>query len=204
MSLKRTQLEQEHGMNFILNSLRGGHPDKYYFENRKYIDAFLKQLRFYFRPSPQKVYRGILLNPQDVPDLKLKPLDYMSFLSFSEDKSIAHVFADMESDMAMPYRYINPEHEGFLIEYTVQPDEIMFHHSWADTLGIERFFGDDIKIVHAQKEVMIKNSPKVFDLVPVQRGVSNGQTHGVSYDSHSELQKILALGKNSGIGIITF
>ena len=179
----RSELQYICGMQFILNALRGGNPDAYYFENQKYIDVFLKQLRYRFKPKRQKIYRGILMHPDSVKGRKLTPLKHISYLSFSDDLSIAKVFADMNSDMAIPFRYVNPDHGGYLIEHEAEPEEIIFHHSWTDALEIKKFFKYNVHVVYAQREVMIKNSMKVFDLIPVERGCSNGQTLGVSYDS---------------------
>lgn len=173
---RKAKMAEKHYMNFILNALAGRNPDKYF---RQHQEAILKHLRILQRDLPvssEKIYRGILLEPKK--ELVLKPLWHITYLSFSSDRNVAKVFADMDHQMAFMVRFQNPNYEGFLIEHTPEPDEILFHHSWAGPLRIEEIFraSGAEPVVAEQKEVMLLNTMRDFKLIPVQRGCSVKRT----------------------------
>lgn len=168
------QLMKGHYMNFILNALAGRNPDSYYDVHKKFIDGWLKQWRATHPLSPVKVYRGVILDPKEVEKWggKLPPLEHIRYISFSEDKEIAEVFADMLNPMAQFFRAKHPKHEGYLIEHTADLSEILFHHAWTKELEIVKYFGEETRHVYEQKEVMLANTFMTFNLIPVKRGQS--------------------------------
>lgn len=169
-----------HYINFACNALSGHLPgaDRYYQIYRDNIHRALYEIHRRHPVKPETLYRGVLLDPDNVKHWGgvLPPESCRQFISFSSDRKIAEVFADREHDMAFMIRRNYPECQGYLIEHTPDPDEILFHHSWAKPLQIERFVGREILVVEKQKEVMLAQRLRTFKLIPVAPGVA--RAHG--------------------------
>lgn len=154
-------------LNFILNILTGVNCDDYYRENKESIDKVIKIINERHKsmiPENQKIYRGILLDP-NYGEI-LKPINHIEYLSFSTNKEVAEVFADINHEMAMFYRLHNKDHKGFLIESNVNDEEIIFHYEWASLFGINKIFSEkNMEIFLYQKEVIVKNRRVDYQLV---------------------------------------
>lgn len=115
------------------------------------------------------LFRGILIDDNScIKNGKLKPLEFISAISFSEDKSVAEYFADTKSDMSQYVMQVRPNSKGYLIEHTPSENEILFHYSWAEKLnlyGLFPFLEKDI--VDEQKEVILFQFNINFDLKEV-------------------------------------
>ena len=80
---------------------------------------------------PAPLYRGMLLEPG-------KPYvanPRLMFLSWSEDKDVARWFACSRSAVSEPLAASNPRLRGHLVELAPSPPCVLFHHSWAASLG---------------------------------------------------------------------
>ena len=157
-------LSPDHYLNFILNALRASTSavDAYYLEHKSSIEAYASLLNEKYPCPVTSLYRGILLE-EDI-DL-LPPLDHIQFLSFSEDRNVAYNFADIDSDISQFMKAQSPNAKGYVIEYTPEKDEILFHHSWVDCLGLDWYLHKaSIDLLREQKEVTLKQSMKEFKL----------------------------------------
>lgn len=161
-------------MHFVTEALRGGNPDTFFRLNRSEITVVARQLRKVIPTTVMPtLYRGILLDPQKHTG-HVCPLDHVTYVSFSEDRHVAEVFADMDHDMASLYRQIYPNHEGYIIRHELQEEDvILFHHSWAEPLHLEFYFGDKVRNVLEQKEVMLLNRGLPMLVRRFPRGTSN-------------------------------
>ena len=80
---------------------------------------------------PAPLYRGMLLEPA-------KPYvanPRLMFLSWSEDQDVARWFACSRSAVSEPLAASNPRLRGHLVELAASPPCVLFHHSWAASLG---------------------------------------------------------------------
>lgn len=110
--------------------------------------------------KPGTLYRGIIMRQ---PITEVTPAPSMKYLSFSIDKTVAEHFADVNgfgSDIIDVATQLG-EH-GYVIEYTPQPEEVLFHYSLLDLLPYSEAFymlGIDglreVQGLKQQKEVMI-------------------------------------------------
>jgi len=129
------------------------------------------------------LYRGILIEPTAV--MTVQDLPHQTFVSFSEDRDIACLFADRDSAMALMIRLMHSNYRGALIDgYTPEStDEILFHWQWG--LGIPLADGrvvtlnrmrlqhpdpalramDFDRALKEQKEVMLKPSKESYDII---------------------------------------
>lgn len=165
---------EPHYFNFILNALTGHNPDDFFRQNEQAIRYYARALREASRLQACQVYRGLLLESHEIKEMRVQPMDHITFLSFSESREIAECFADIEHPMAIFVRRQRPTVEGYVIEHLAQPDEIIFHWQWAKPLLLHRYV--DTKVIFEQKEVMLFQTNKAFDLKPFPRGGSS--SHG--------------------------
>lgn len=110
--------------------------------------------------NPSTLYRGVILRK---PVTEITPAPSMKYLSFSIDKTVAEHFADVNGfggDIIDVAKQLG-EH-GYVIEYTPQPEEVLFHYSLLDLLPYSEAFTmlgiNGLREVHGlkqQKEVMI-------------------------------------------------
>jgi hypothetical protein len=155
-------MNHAHYMNFILNALLGTNPDAYYREHQADIEAAAAVVRRAMGATNAEVWRGVLLDPREVPDLKLKPLDHITFLSFSSDREVAKGFANIDHPISQFVKWKTPHYKGYLIKHVAESNEILFHHDWADRLHIGKYI--EIEVVKSQKEVILNQTFRTFDL----------------------------------------
>ena len=158
-----------HYLNFVLNALTGHNPDEYFRTYEKEILYVQRQLLTRFSPKARILYRGVLAAPNLE---RLLPLDHITYLSFTEDLEVAETFADPNSPMADFVKLKFPDFVGYLIEHVPQADEVLFHYDWADFLSLSLYLDDSI--LKEQKEVIIKQTGIVFELIPFS-GTSTGK-----------------------------
>ena len=84
-----------------------------------------------FPITPASIYRGIMLDPDEpfVADPKL------TFLSWSEDRDVALWFACPRSVVSEPLAQKNPKLRSYVASEAAPRSRVLFHHSWASTLG---------------------------------------------------------------------
>lgn len=86
--------------------------------------------------SPQKVYRGILLEGNQVgADRKIPRLAEPLFMSFSENKDVACWFAYRDSIMSTVVLAQRPDVQGWIAEHKPKWKDVLFHHRWVPQLN---------------------------------------------------------------------
>jgi len=163
--------------NFIFNLLIGKNPDHYYRQNSKKIDLISQFLSGKFPKQIKPLYRGILLNPHEVINKKIKGISKITYVSFSEDKQIALAFADTKNDISRFAMQTNPKQKGYLItKSSYNPSELIFHYEWLfDTRSITNFknmLDDEARFIELQKEVVLKPESE-YSVEEVAPGISN-------------------------------
>jgi len=161
----------------------GRNPDEYYAQHQKAIDAVASTLQTRLGPrTGSPIYRGIILDPSEVQNGVLKGVPEIKYVSFTENKEIAIAFADTKNPMAEFMRFKYPNKVGYLItKNTYDPKQLLYHHSWARLLPMQQAFGDDVKILEKQKEVMLKPEAE-YHVEPVPAGASNNYWVGESIE----------------------
>lgn len=167
-----------HYWNFVLNALSGHNPDSYYRQYRKEIEFIADALKKKYGPtSGDTAWRGIILDPSEVHNGKVNHVEDITYVSFTEDKRIAIAFGDTENPMAefMMSRY--PNKKGYLITADWRLDILLFHWKWMDDANmwpaVEQLFGDAIKYMKMQKELILKPKP-YYHVEPIPPGASGG------------------------------
>lgn len=106
----------------------------------------IRQVARYFRsqfpPPPKQLYRGMLVQPRDVPPDQIAKPQGVQFVSFTEDLQVACWFAAQDTVFASVLLSQKPGATGWVGEYIPEEDEILFHYSWIDTL--RQGYGTDI------------------------------------------------------------
>lgn len=82
------------------------------------------------RPRIRTLYRGLLLDPEQIEDQAITQDPDVTFVSFSEDRDVACWFADPSSTMSSFVKMRRPRVEGWIMEYRPKLANILFHHSW--------------------------------------------------------------------------
>lgn len=156
---------------FVCKALLGGNPketDSFLEKNKDAIYETAKLMHEKHPIESKTLYRGILLEPQYSKNLVLDPMPNVKYLSFSESKDLALTFADTEDFMSQFVMERRPESRGYLIEYKPDLDEILFHYSWFDVLGLDMNFSSQcVKVIEEQQEVTLKQGMQRFKLIPV-------------------------------------
>jgi hypothetical protein len=75
---------------------------------------------------PATLYRGILLEPNEVKSDKVERDPRLTFVSFSEDREVACWFADTRSIMSGYVKETRPHVDGYLIEYAPSQNQVLF------------------------------------------------------------------------------
>ena len=178
-----SQFAYRHYGNFVLNALMGRNPDEYYAQHQKDIDAVASTLQIRLGPrTGAPIYRGIILDPSEVQNGVLKGVPEIKYVSFTENKEIAIAFADTENPMSEFMKFKYPNKVGYLItKNTYDPKQLLYHHSWSRLLPMQQAFGDDVKILEKQKEVMLKPEAE-YHVEPVPAGASNNYWVGESIE----------------------
>jgi hypothetical protein len=158
-------------INFICNALLGGNPqavDSFYATNESAIMRGAKLMQDKYPPKDYVYFRGILLEPKHLNGDLLKPLTHIKYLSFTEDETIANDFGDVKSEMSLFVMQQYPKSKGYLIEHKANLDEILFHHSWIDMLGLDMYFNaESMQVIKQQKEVILKQRLHPFKVKPL-------------------------------------
>lgn len=172
-----TLQEQNIYMTFVVNALRGGSPiatDAFLRDNLKIIKRVAKEL--YKNISIKPIYRGVILDEKN--KSFLNPHPGFTYISFSEDKSVAEHFADTSSEGFGTFLSLGDY--GYII--TLEPKDnydLLFHYSLLDTERInflKVFTPEDIDFYKKQKEVMILQPFKKLPLqkyLPVKKNPSD-------------------------------
>lgn len=168
-------------LTFIYNVVvpRGG-ADQFYDRHVASITRTATMLRKKFHFTPQTLYRGILLDPHAASSGWLEPADFVKYLSFSESRAVACEFADINHPMSDFVRARTPQFRGYIIEHTPTPSEVLFHHSWAELLGLHKLgllHWDQGAVLH-QREVVLRQTGLRFSLTP--SNVSQSHQHRVA------------------------
>ncbi len=150
--------DQEIYFNWSCNLLVGEPiaTDKYLQDNLKVITTVSLSLLKRIAYTPLIIYRGVIM--KDAALKQLQPSNDFTYLSFSEDKKIAEMFADPEHDMGVELK-ARGGHYGYLTEYTPRLDEILFHHHFLKLFpyveAILFYNNIDASKIHLQQEVTI-------------------------------------------------
>ena|GEM_PF-2544653 len=101
-------------------------------QHKKPIERMAKKLRKKLGCPVRTIYRGLLIEPSEVPpDRMLPPDPTPTFVSFSEDKDVACWFASRDTMMAGAVTERRPDVVGWLMETVPKRDDVLFHWSWA-------------------------------------------------------------------------
>jgi hypothetical protein len=81
--------------------------------------------------TPAPIHRGLLLDP----DVPFAADPKVTFLSWSEDLTVAQWFACPRSVVSEPVAQLRPRARGFLVELAAPRSRVLFHHAWARAFG---------------------------------------------------------------------
>lgn len=156
-------------LTFVASALLGANPTKVDQLYKKYESEILEtaeSLRKQFDYKPTKLYRGILLEDEQVFDGKVLPIDHIKYLSFTEDRAVAKDFADPDSLMSAVVVAMRPSVKGYIIEHVPNQDEVLFHWSWFYELPLlHNIYVLDPMVILKQKETILKQSGHQFNLI---------------------------------------
>jgi len=151
-------------IHFVGHALLGYDPnanDKFLTDNKKEIEEVASFMLERYPIKEGIIYRGLLLVERDIKDSTLEPLEHIKYLSFTEDKEVALDFADTSSEISQFFMKKEPLAKGYLVEQFLKKEEVLFHYSWADSLGLYMLLGEDSRtLIEKQKEVMLKQQMK--------------------------------------------
>lgn len=147
--------------------------DLFYSVHQESIERTAALLREEFGYELKKLYRGILLDSTNVTDGVLEPINTIRYLSFTELRKVAQRFADVDDPMSWFGMNQSPRFRGYLIEHTPDPSEVLFHHSWAERLGLYRMnlLHLDRSTVEEQQEVVLRQNGRRFEVKAVTNNV---------------------------------
>lgn len=119
-------------INWVIYAVLGrtGEADDVMRRYKLQIEAVARQLRKRRKPPIRDLYRGVLLEPDQVVQGVVPPEPALTFLSFSEDFEVACWFADPDSIISGHVRQSRPNVEGWIIEHRPKGSEILWHYSW--------------------------------------------------------------------------
>ena len=117
------------------------------------IKQVAEDLRSRFGYTPEKLYRGVLLDPRD--PLSKHNLFAYEHVSFTNNKKVAEAFADPTSVYSQFVMTVKPNNIGHLITYTSQQtDFVWFDYRWAKHISKE--FGDMITLWNQNETLLGK------------------------------------------------
>lgn len=100
-------------------------------------------LRRQHEPQLKTLFRGILLEPEEVKDGTVDRNPAFTFVSLSEDMEVACWFADRTSEISGAVAAARPRTRGYLIELRDPPlKDVLFHHSWGPLLPMPEGYVD--------------------------------------------------------------
>jgi len=137
-------------VNFVLNAVLGrtAAADSLMRQYGPAIERVAASLR---RSGPKPkgpLFRGILLEPP-VP-AQLTPDQQLTFISWSEQLSVACWFADPTSIMSGYALELKPKLQGFIITEPAPPAPVLFYYKWAKSfeIGGRRFDLSRLALIH--------------------------------------------------------
>jgi len=156
-------------IDYVWNNLVGSETNilgSLYNKHREEITRSAKLMNEKYPVDNKIFYRGIILSPSELgKGMILNPLRSVKQLSFSEDLDVALDFANTESDLATYIMRQEPDCKGYLIEHKANLDEILFHHSWLDVLGLDMTLDSGLlNLIRKQKEVILEQRMMPFRL----------------------------------------
>jgi hypothetical protein len=134
--------------------------DRYLLRDRVTICKVAQELLRSTGYTPGPIYRGIILRE---PITRLEPHKNFQYLSFSADKTVAEHFANVNG---FGSNILNVETQlgkhGYVIEYTPQPEEVLFHYHFFSLLPYAEVYNmmnldgpAEVEYLRQQKEVTI-------------------------------------------------
>lgn len=113
-----------------------------------------------------RVYRGIMLFPEEVRSGKVQHDPDLNFVSFTEDKEIAVAFGDPQNGINSEVVRMYPKKQGYLITADYRPDALIFHWNWVWAARMEPWIEANIQhgthYIEKQKEVIILPKPYYY------------------------------------------
>lgn len=171
-----TKKQLNYYINFVANSLMAATKttDEFYQKHRLAIDHVAHFMTIKYPIPLNPLYRGILLTESGQKTLTPKP--QVKFLSFSESKETALTFCDPNHFNSFAFRAAYENIYGYLIEHTPIRDEILFHYHWVGILKLEQLYHsigelENMKEILLQKEVILKQHYKHFELIPFKESL---------------------------------
>lgn len=150
----------------------------------KPIRSMAKKLAKSLGVPKRAVYRGMVLDPGEIGgDLMLQADPNYTFVSWSEDKSVACWFADRDSVISGFVRMLRPQISGWIAEAWPDKKRVLFHWSWAERFPTPHGVGTvplwKLSQLHrdmipaqvewamkTQKEVILRQDDKPVKVIP--------------------------------------
>jgi hypothetical protein len=148
--------------------------DVFYRAHASAIEDAAAMLRGRFGVPAAPLWRGILLDPGAIgADMSLAPIGHITYLSFSEERTIAEEFANPQAWISALVRLQKPHVRGYLIKYEPSSQEVLFSHHWAEPMGINhmRIPMWNADSVTRQREVIIRQQGHRFLLTDAAMAV---------------------------------
>lgn len=136
-------------------------------------------------PVPERLYRGVLLQPAACAGGCVAPIPHVQSLSFSRSRDVAAWFADPHSVISGQVLEDRPDSAGYLIEHQPEPASILWHHAWRhavwtdtghrslrsiDSVGyvlLDHLYEQFRHNLHTQEEVIIVPPTDPLPLTPI-------------------------------------
>lgn len=151
------------------------------------IRQYAEYLRRTRPVRPQRLFRGVLVDPTAVEDGFIDPDSQLTFISWSEDRDVACWFADTQSIISSFVKGRRPRVRGYIVIATEsKAPTVLFHWSWASDfnlgdksvqlaqlallhpqLGRDAFVQIDWSL-RTQHEVITENSDDPMPATPVE------------------------------------
>ena len=119
-------------INWVLYAVLGNMQaaDQILKEHRQGIQSWATFLRKEYPFKIKTLYRGLLLEPEQVKEKTIAQDPRVQFVSFSEDFDVACWFAAPDSVMSGYVKQTRPRVEGWIMEYRPRASDVLFHHHW--------------------------------------------------------------------------
>lgn len=133
--------------------------DMYLRDNLDTVKKVAAKLLKYIGYQPGPLYRGIIMEEEDLTELW--PHEGFTYLSFSESRDVAEIFADPAHPMAVifPYRLKTNNLFGYVTyPYLPSMSQVLFHYKFLQLLpyvNALRTQNIDASRIHEQQEVTI-------------------------------------------------
>ena len=131
-----TRDEYVYYTNWVLHVILGrlGEADGLMAQHGGSIRRMARKLRINLGVPIRTIWRGLLLEPEEVPpDRMVPPWDQtIGSVSWSEDKEVGCWFADRDSNMSTVIRMQRPTVTGWIMKTTPKKRNVLWHWSWQD------------------------------------------------------------------------